>query len=66
MKEKQNFLWFFARFFVILPPEIIKGCRQLAAEMIPSKPDAGNTDVGMIELKISITIPLFYIIEFKH
>jgi hypothetical protein len=36
MKEKRNFLWFFARFFVILPPEIIKGCRQLAAEMIPS------------------------------
>ena len=36
MKEKQNFLWFFARFFVTLPPEIIKGCRQLAAEMIPS------------------------------
>ena len=60
MKEKQNFLWFFARFFVILPPEIIKGCRQLAAEMIPSKPDAGNTDVGMIEQKSTTESPFIF------
>ena len=38
---------FLAIFAVDLSKVLIKGCRQVAAEMIPSKPDPGNAGVGM-------------------
>ena len=28
---------------------LVKGCSRVWAEMIPSKPDSDNADVGMIE-----------------
>ena len=28
---------------------LVKGCSRVWAEMIPSKPDTGNADVGMTE-----------------
>ena len=44
--------------------ELSRGAVSLAAEMIPSKPDAGNTDVGMIEQKSTIQDP-FIFMNFK-
>jgi hypothetical protein len=41
----QNVLSFY--FFVVPLHPQFKGCRLLAAEMIPSKPDPGNAGVGM-------------------
>jgi len=40
--------------------ELSRGAVGLAAEMIPSKPDAGNTDVGMIEQKSTTQDPFIF------
>jgi hypothetical protein len=59
VKKRHQKVWCSPLFKLPLHPQT-KGCPRLWAEMIPSKPDSDNTDVGMESTK-SIQDPLYII-----